>query len=128
MKTNNITKVILPLALAAILSGELCIAETAPDNSGRNVVDRDHNTVLPGDQSSQSEFMERTAKIRREILAREDLSVNAHNIKIITLDTGTVVLRGPVMSNREKMIVEQLARSVSGGAPVESFLEVKSVG
>ena len=36
-----------------------------------------------------------TQKIRKAVVADDSLSMNAHNVKIITLD-GVVTLRGPV--------------------------------
>lgn len=95
------------------------------DNTARNEVDKDLNTTLPEDQSNEKAFIERTAAIRREITSREDLSVTAQNIKIITLANGQVVLRGPVLNAKEKETVEKIAKQLSGSAPVKSFIEIK---
>ena len=94
------------------------------DNTGRNVRDRNPGSVLPEDQSNDEALVKRTAAIRKEIVNRGDLSVQAHNIKIITITDGTVVLRGPVKSAAEKEAIETIARRVAGTAPVRSMIEI----
>lgn len=84
-------------------------AET--DNTAMNARDRGDNKVTPMDQGNSRTDVEITRSIRREIMARKDLSVNAHNVKIITRD-GQVTLRGPVDSEDEKRAVIQIARGV----------------
>ena len=92
------------------------------ENTERNVRDRNHSTVLPGDQSNKSQFIDRTAAIRRDLMA-QSVSITAKNIKIITLEDGTVVLRGPVTSAEEKKIIEDIAHRLAGSDPVVSYLE-----
>jgi osmotically-inducible protein OsmY len=101
------------------------VPSTSVDNTAMNERDSDMETVLPEDQSNESVHLERTRAIRASITEREDVSTNAHNIKIITLANGVVVLRGPVNSMKEKDIVESLAKKHAGGAVVKSFIEVK---
>ena len=60
--------------------------------------------------------------IRKRIVDTK-LSVNAHNVKIITQD-GKVTLRGPVTTEEEKQQIEQIARDVAGANNVDSQLEV----
>lgn len=93
-------------------------------NSERNMRDRNENAVLPEDQSEQKIFLDRTAAIRSEIVDNNSLSTAAHNIKIITLNNGTVILRGIVESNAEKGTIEQIAKKHSGSAEVLSHLEI----
>ncbi|MBC7854639.1 MAG: BON domain-containing protein, partial [Pirellulaceae bacterium] len=64
-----------------------------------------------------------TADIRKQILAHEDMSINARNVKIITAD-GKVTLRGPVNSPSERDIIEKIARDVAGKDNVDNQLEV----
>src|SRR5262245_31446096 len=71
--------------------------ESAPDNTGRNVRDRNGDTLTPGDQSSSERDVELTRKIRQEVVGDDSLSMMAHNVKIISVD-GVVTLRGPVKS------------------------------
>src|SRR5690242_14173540 len=66
-----------------------------PDNSGKNVRDRDHNAITPFSQSTNRSDVEMTRKIRRALTKDKSLSTMARNIKVVTMD-GTVILRGPV--------------------------------
>jgi hyperosmotically inducible protein len=56
-------------------------------------------------------------KIRREITANRDLSLNAHNVKIIS-QSGQIFLRGPVDNANEKMKVEEIAKRLAGNTTV----------
>ncbi len=95
-------------------------------NSARNERDADENTILPEDQSEEKIFRDRTASIRQDVVANDSLSSAAKNIKIITLSSGNVILRGVVESASEKATLEQLARRHSGSNKVTSFLEVNT--
>ena len=97
----------------------------APDNSGRNVRDRDDQTKTPGDQSENEADRTITQNIRQAITADDSLSTNAKNVKIITND-GTVTLRGPVKSEKEKTDIEAKAKQVAGVKRVDNQLEVAS--
>lgn len=96
----------------------------APDNTGRNKRDRNEKNVTPMDQSNKSEDLEITRKIRAEIIDQEGMSVNARNIKIVTVD-GRVTLRGPVNTEEEKKKIEEIAEKVAQAGNVENQLEVK---
>lgn len=93
-------------------------------NTKNNSRDNKYDTVLPEDQSNKGQYIERTANIRKVILADDNLSLNGRNVKIITLDNGVVVLRGPVDSDKEKAKIEETAVKFSGDSLVKSFLEV----
>ena len=88
-------------------------SQTAPDNTGRNVRDRGGDTVTPGDQSNNKADLNLTQQIRRTIMADKSLSMNAKNVKIITMN-GVVTLRGPVNTPREKATIEAKAQSIAG--------------
>jgi osmotically-inducible protein OsmY len=75
-------------------------------------------------QSNTREFRERTAAIRREITDNDDLSTSAHNVRIVTNDSGNVILRGSVEDAEEKREIEKIARAHSSGATVQSLLQV----
>ena len=96
-----------------------------PDNSGRNVRDRDNQTKTPGDQSENEADRTITQNIRQAVTADDSLSTNAKNVKIITND-GTVTLRGPVKSEKEKTEIEAKAKQVAGVKRVDNQLEVAS--
>jgi osmotically-inducible protein OsmY len=97
----------------------------APDNSGRNVRDRDNQTKTPGDQSENEADRTITQNIRQALTADDSLSTNAKNVKIITND-GTVTLRGPVKSEKEKTDIEAKAKQVAGVKRVDNQIEVAS--
>jgi len=128
MKTGNFFAAAAFLALSSVAIDSAAWADddarVEADNSRRNRVDYNSNTALPEDQSNNREFLERTAAIRKTITDRDDLSVTAQNVKVITLDDGTVVLRGPVKTEQEKAIIENTANKLSDSAPVKSFLVV----
>jgi osmotically-inducible protein OsmY len=97
--------------------------DSAPDDSGRNVRDRDGKTLTPMDQSNSESDVELTRKIRGEVVADDSLSLKAHNVKIISVD-GIVTLRGPVESEAEKERIASLAEKTAGSGKVRNHLEV----
>jgi len=93
------------------------------DNTRRNVRDRDDRTLTPLSQGNNRPDIAMTARIRKDIVAMKNLSVNAHNVKVITLN-GRVTLRGPVNSEDEKRIVVETAERAAGAGNVDNQLEV----
>src|ERR1019366_4069095 len=81
---------------------------TEPDNTARNVRDRNNPTLTPLDQGNSQADRDTTAQIRKEIVAGKNMSVNAKNVKIITVD-GRVTLRGPVKTAEEKRLIGEIA-------------------
>lgn len=75
-------------------------------------------------QSSKRSGLERTRMIRQNLVQDTNLSINAQNIKIITIK-GKVILDGLVNSKSEKARVEELARAAAGTAQIESKLKIK---
>jgi osmotically-inducible protein OsmY len=100
-------------------------ADTAADNTGRNVRDRSDAAVTPGDQSNNESDLKVTQSIRRAISTNDQFSALAKNVKIITAD-GKVTLRGPVENEQEKQGVESAAKSAAPGATVDNQLDVKT--
>jgi hyperosmotically inducible periplasmic protein len=100
------------------------LAQTAPDNTGRNVRDRGGVTLTPGDQSESEADRTLTQEIRKAVVADDSLSTLAKNIKIITVD-GVVTLRGPVQSPQEKESIETKAQQIAGIDKIDNQLEVK---
>ena len=103
------------------------VSQTAvePDNSGRNVRDRDDQNKTAGDQSESEADRTITQNIRDAITADDALSTNGKNVKIITND-GTVTLRGPVKSEKEKSEIEAKAKQIAGVRKVDNQLEIAS--
>src|SRR4051812_23752774 len=58
----------------------------APDNTAINKRDVDTNTSTPIDQKENKADLDLTAKIRQRVVDVKDLSVNARNAKIISVD------------------------------------------
>jgi osmotically-inducible protein OsmY len=100
-------------------------AATEADNTGRNERDRYDATRLPTDQSENEADRQISANVRKAVVADDSLSMNAHNVKIVT-SNGTVTLRGPVKTAREKEIIEATAKQVSGVHNVDNQLEVEA--
>ncbi|MCA1852521.1 MAG: BON domain-containing protein [Beggiatoa sp.] len=90
-----------------------------------NVRDRDAATVTPDEQGGEAGDREITAAVRRAIVEDDSLSLNAHNVKIITRD-GTVTLRGPVESRAERTTIGQLAEKTAGVKRVDNQLEINA--
>lgn len=95
----------------------------AADNTDKNSRDQTVNALTPGDQGESEADRTITQRARQNVVAEDDLSVNAKNVKIITRG-GVVTLRGPVASPAEKLSVVQLVRSVDGVQRVDDQLEV----
>ncbi len=93
------------------------------DNTAVNKRDRDTAAKTPLDQNENKLDIGITADIRKRVVGTK-MSINAHNVKIITQD-GKVTLRGPVKTADEKNQIEEIACSVAGEKNVDSQLEVE---
>jgi hypothetical protein len=98
-------------------------ANAEPDNTTRNVRDRDSSMLTPLDQGNSQADIDTTAQIRKEILATDGMSMNAKNVKIITMN-GHVTLRGPVNSEDEKHQIGDIANRIAQSSNVDNQLEV----
>ena len=97
-------------------------ASTDADNTARNADNA--AAELPTDQGDSEADTQITAAIRKAVVDDKSLSVNAHNVKIITAN-GTVVLRGPVKSEEERSNIEAKAKQAAGVTQVHNLLEVE---
>ncbi len=102
----------------------LCMVPTAkaqaPDNSQQN---QGQKTTAQSQSNAKSD-LQTTADVRKAILADKNLSVYAHNVKIITRG-GQVTLKGPVKSEEEKQQVSTDAANVVSADKVNNQLTVK---
>jgi hyperosmotically inducible protein len=98
---------------------------TDADNTRINVRDRQDQTLTPLDQGSSKADVATTAQIRKEIVAAKDMSVNAQNVKIITID-GQVTLRGPVNTAEEKRLIGEIADRSAHTGNVDNQLDVQT--
>ena len=93
-----------------------------------NNTDQNKRHMSPGgvtaeQQGESKQDLELTQKIRQAVVKNKDLSMNAHNVKIITID-GVVTLKGPVASEQEKKVVEELAAQVAGEGNIKSDITI----
>jgi osmotically-inducible protein OsmY len=100
-------------------------AITDADNTAKNA-DVNTPTETPTAQSESGPDIEISAAIRKAVVDDKALSVNAHNVKIMT-SGGVVTLRGPVKSDAEKQSIEAKAKQVAGVTSVNNLLEVEQV-
>ncbi len=93
-----------------------------PTNTAVNKRDSNSTAKTPLDQNENKTDIHITAEIRKQVVDTK-MSVDAHNVKIITQD-GMVTLRGPVATAEEKQQIEAMAKSVAGADKVDNQLEV----
>lgn len=99
-------------------------AGVEPENTAVNRVDMEKNRVTAQDQSNSKPDLEITRLIRRAIVTDKELSVSAHNVKIIT-SAGNVTLKGPVNSEEEMKNIKSKVVEVAGKDRVSCELTVK---
>ena len=92
------------------------------DNTKTN--DRERSGLTPMNQGNSAQETDITAAIRRAVMSDKTLSFTANNVKIITVDD-KVTLRGAAKNEREKNVIESLARNTAGVAEVDDQIEVK---
>jgi sporulation protein YlmC with PRC-barrel domain len=95
------------------------------DNTAQNTTDRSGNSLTPMNQGTSQSDIETTREIRKEIMAADGLSVNARNVKVITVD-GKVTLRGTVNTGDEKRIIDDIAAKVATRVNVDDQLMVEN--
>jgi osmotically-inducible protein OsmY len=100
-------------------------ADSALENTERNVRDQNDATLTPEDQKENESDIKITADIRQALVRDKSLSVNAQNVKIITRD-GKVTLRGPVESKAESLRLQQITKQTPGVVQVDNQLEHKA--
>ena len=119
------------LVLSALLGGGASAARAQnptavqPDNTGVNTRDRSSLAVTADQQSNAKTDIELTRNVRRALMDDHSISTAAHNVKIISAD-GRVTLRGPVNTEREKVLIAKKAAAIAGRHHVSNQLEVKS--
>jgi osmotically-inducible protein OsmY len=109
--------------MLCLATGSFAIAAQTPDNSNQNK-NKPNQTQSADQQSNSKTDRETTAKIRKALMADKDLSMYAHNVKIITVN-GAVTLKGPVKSEDEKAKVADLAGGIVTSDKITNQLTVK---
>ena len=100
-------------------------ANSALENTERNVRDKDNATLTPEDQKETKKDIRITAHIRKTVVRDKSLSIDAQNAKIITRN-GRVTLRGPVANEAESLKLQKIAKHTRGVKQVDNQLEIKA--
>ena len=95
------------------------------DDTGKNVRDQNDYNKTAQDQPLLGDDTKILAEIRRKIVANEDLSTYAKNVKIIVTDQ-SITLRGPVRSAQEAEVISQTATKSAPTYKLVNQLEVKN--
>lgn len=93
------------------------------NNTALNARDRDRTSITPLDQGNTKQDIDVTAAIRKDIMGRKGMSVDAQNVKVITRN-GTVTLRGPVKTAEEKRFIAEVAQNRFASGNIDNQLEV----
>jgi hyperosmotically inducible protein len=116
------------LAAAAMAQAGIAFAQAADNSKANSAAENSSNPASIADgQSNRREDLALTQKIRRSVIADQDLSVDAHNVKIVTLN-GRVTLNGVVRSDAEKASVAAKATIAAGVDNVVNDLKVVPPG
>ena len=109
----------MTLAIAAATLSVNCMAQQVhaegynADNTKKNSKAVSGDKPTAQNQSNDKASIERSADLRKAILKKTGLSVNAQNVKLID-ENGKLTLRGPVDNAKEKSILEGLAKNSYG--------------
>jgi len=98
-------------------------AATAPDNSKVNEKMENNKELNSQDQGSSESDIKLTQNIRQDIVAQDQFSTEAKNIKVITI-AGKVTLKGPVKSMDEKNRLQSIAVKIAGAKNVVNEITV----
>ena len=117
MKCTHISNLALTCQLFAISAGiSIAAPVQASEASGQVTADQQKNDKLD---------RELTQNIRKAVMADKSLSLQAHNVKIISRN-GMVTLRGKVKSEDEKKTIVDKATQAAGAGNVTDELTVSS--
>lgn len=95
-----------------------------PDNTAQNEKEMNKDAANPTDQGNKDNDVQITKDIRLGIM-NSDMSFNAKNIKIITLNE-QVTLKGVVKSDAEHQAILKIARTYANTDKITDDLKVKS--
>jgi osmotically-inducible protein OsmY len=119
----------MSVASAALVLAFAARAQDATDATAKASVPApasSDQTLTPITQGDSKVDLRMTARIRKEIMAANYLSVNAQNVKIVT-NAEKVTLRGPVDTAKEKRVIGEIAERNAPPGNVDNQLEVKVV-
>lgn len=99
-------------------------AASQPQTPRRNTTMTPGTSQLTAGNQGTSAYDSSVTRQIRERLTRNDLSMNARNVKIITVN-GEVVLRGTVDSESERTTIQNIATGIVGSGRVKNETNVK---
>jgi osmotically-inducible protein OsmY len=123
MRLRSLFAAALLLVATPATSQEKAAPSPAPDNTRANRQKALEGLPTAERASNEKSDLEMAAAIRRAIVEDDSLSTYAKNVKIVARD-GAVHLVGPVRSDQEKRLVEEIARKQAGAAKVTSDIQV----
>lgn len=95
------------------------------DNTQINKRDRFSKELTAEEQSELPRDLAISSRIRKEILSKKGMSMNAQNIKVITIK-GIVTIKGPVMSKDEENNIVKYASAIAGESNVVNQMSIVS--
>jgi hyperosmotically inducible protein len=112
------------LAACVAVQAAAALAQSA-DNSKSNAapVNSSDQTSIADGQKNDTVDLQLTQAIRKSVMADKSLSIDAHNVKIVSVN-GYVTLNGVVRSDSEKASIEAKAVRVAGADKVKDALQV----
>lgn len=115
---------IIGLLIATLFSlTNMAAGKVKSDNSKMNEKIEVNYETTSQDQGNSEADIKTTQAIRQEVTSQEDFSMNAKNVKIVTMN-GLVVLKGPVKTRAEKNKIELIAKSIAGKTKVTSEITI----
>ena len=131
MKNASAAAIALAASLAALLVTAPIMAQSPPaaDNTKSNAapVNSAMSSSIADGQKNMASDLKITQQIRKRVMADKNLSTDAHNVKIVSVN-GAVTLNGVVRSDHEKAVVETKAKAVAGKDHVTSDLTIAPNG
>ena len=113
------------VAIPAVAQDRPANEQAQPDNTKVNKRDRAKQEPTADQQKENATDRDLARKILRAIVKDKSLSTYAHNVKVIA-ENGTVTLKGPVHTDREKTAIEAKAAEIAGPDHVKNEISVKS--
>jgi hyperosmotically inducible protein len=114
---------VLMVSLTIVSIAPALAQQVRPDNTQVNKRDRAAAAPTADQQTNAKTDVAITRDIRRAIVNDKSLSTYAHNVKVIT-QHGDVTLKGPVLTDDEKKIVEAKATEVAGAGHVTNAISI----
>lgn len=120
MAADSITHNTSSSAMSSVMKG--AVTKNA-DNTDMNTRDKSGDTLTPQKQTNSDSDIDVLAAVRSAIVDDKNLSIAAHNVKIMVVK-GVVTLRGPVKTANEKARVEELTRKIAGVVSIDNRLDI----